>query len=347
MNVIIRVNGRGNAWPIELGAADSRNKQLGKQPAEYANTSLSILALAPPNSATPRWDILFDVGQGIVPFLIQQANRLPDAIILSHSHFDHIAGLDWLVACQRRHGNGQRLPVYATMPCWQDVIARFGWLQPTLELRELIPGETCGIPEAPGLSITPFPVFHGDWAPGACMVMVEVKQKKRRAKAIFTGDLLCPLLRKEDIKTLQSADVVYTDANTRFPCPMSGHWSIVPHGPKGARDPAVPMKKWTPRASPSYLVTPHSRSFDVMTHRYLDQFLREAYNGSHLLWSVKEFVDLIKPQAVQLMHYSGHEDKDNYKQAILPDSGLLTWVTKLDGTIKWFIPHPGDTWKLL
>ena len=105
MNVCIRVNGRGNAWPLELGAPYSpRYSLLVKQSQEFANTSLSILGIE--GNATNgelKWEILFDIGQGVMPFLIQQNNRLPDAVLLSHPHYDHVSGLDWLVQSYKRN----------------------------------------------------------------------------------------------------------------------------------------------------------------------------------------------------------------------------------------------------
>lgn len=63
MRVIIRTNGRGNAWPLELGAHGPRHDALVRVASEYANTSLSILGYDGPGA--PSWEVLFDVGQGV------------------------------------------------------------------------------------------------------------------------------------------------------------------------------------------------------------------------------------------------------------------------------------------
>jgi glyoxylase-like metal-dependent hydrolase (beta-lactamase superfamily II) len=128
MSYAVLVNGRGNAWPIEVGAPcgpGSRSAALGNDLREYANTSFSIVRESAVGNL--EWSVLVDVGMGVIPALVQSSNRLPDAIVLTHSHLDHIAGLDWLIANNGRYGKGP-LPVYASEACYNEVFARFPWL---------------------------------------------------------------------------------------------------------------------------------------------------------------------------------------------------------------------------
>ena len=349
MSYSIRVNGRGNAWPLELGVTPNpRFSSLHKCCNEYANTSYSILASGK--------EILFDIGQGVVPFLVQNGNKLPDAVILSHSHFDHISGLDWLVASYKRNcldkkqKEEPKLPIYASKPCFDDVLRRFGYLQNNLEFRELKYGTPQVMTEAPQITLTAFPVFHGDFAPGAILVLAEFKLEEGASseKAIFTGDLLCPLLRENDYERLQDAKVIYADSNTRFPWPKSSHWSIAEDAPKDSRNP-YPFTKWSQQDCPSYLVTPHARGFDLDTHLFLDQFLCEALPGKiKICWSILEFARLVQPGNIQVVHYSGHEDQEYHQQAILTDDELLKWTqdaaasANLSSSISWKVPKPGD-----
>lgn len=351
MNVYIRVNGRGNAWPLELGADNPRDSALRGQLLEYSNTSLSILGInGVPSSGELQWDVLFDIGQGIVPFLVQNGNRLPDAVILSHLHYDHISGLDWLVQSYKRNRRKETpLPVYTSKPCWDEVVLRFYWLKDDMKLRELKPGENCIVEEAPGLSLIAFPVFHGDYAPGASLLLAQYRTDTRSLpyQAIFTGDLLCPLLREQDFERLRGAHVIYADANTRFPWPRSGHWSIVDHDArKGIGTQSTAIVSWKQRFHPSYLLTPHSRGFEEVTHFFLDEFLNQVGAGHKLYWSIFEFVRRIQPQDVQLVHYSGYEDLKHHEQAILDYERLLDWTQnearRLDLSVQWRIPKPGD-----
>ncbi len=345
MKVLIRVNGRGNAWPLELGTPTNlRDAARRESQDEYANTSLSLIGLQEEPPQTVSWEILFDVGQGVVPFLVRHNNRLPNAVILSHPHFDHIAGLDWLVASHRRHRTSeQALPVYTSKPCWDAVMRTFGYLQSALTLGELRPGEYCQIAEAPELWLKPFPVFHGDYAPGACLMLVEYRPPARPpVKAILTGDLLCPLLRQQDYESLRNPAVVYVDANTRFPWPPSGHWSILPR--------SAVFDDWREGLHPSYLITPHARSFEPVTHGFLDDFLHEQRHCHDLCWTIRDFVERVQPQKVQLVHYSGYEDQQYHGEAILTDEQLLAWVER---TVDrggqagfWGVPQPGNIFTL-
>jgi len=50
-----------------------------------------------------------------------------DALLLTHSHTDHINGLDELSALQRSK-KVDAIPTYATEATWEEVVKRFGYL---------------------------------------------------------------------------------------------------------------------------------------------------------------------------------------------------------------------------
>lgn len=347
----IRVNGRGNAWPLDLRPTDTQNlrhNELFKQFSEYSNTSFSIL-IESKDAAEPqaRVHLLLDVGQGIVPFLVQQEDGFPDALIVSHPHFDHIAGLDWLVQTYARYRPESKLPIYTSRPCWDAIIAHhFSYLGDKIDPHYLLPGERLKVR---GIEITGYPVFHGDFAPGAMMILLNFVDG---SKALFTGDLMCPLLRPQDWTEICGVDVVCVDANTRFPYPRSGHWSIVNHDPK-KRGLSSKLNDWTEGKHPSYLITPHSRGFEKRTHDYLDEFLRQGLQYQTPCWSIFEFVRLIEPKQVQLVHYSGYEDHQHHDgQEIMTDPVLLEWTEQEWAVfapmprIAWNVPKPGDIIRL-
>jgi hypothetical protein len=341
----IRVNGRGNAWPLDLGEQPNslRHSELVDKHNEYSNTSFSITAVPRyAGQSKERTHLLLDIGQGIVPFLIRQGSGFPNALIVSHSHFDHIAGLDWLVQTYARH-HAEKLPVFTSRPCWDAILAsHFSYLENKLELNELLPGDRQQIGENGGVGITGYPAFHGDFAPGAMMILLDFFDKRWRA--LFTGDLLCPLLRPEDWDELHGIDVVCVDTNTRFPCPNSGHWSIVDHDP-GKQGMSDRLKAWHQGQHPSYLVTPHVQRFEERKYAYFDQFLRDAYNGKPPCLSIFEFIERIEPKQVHLVHYSGYEDLQNHGEAIMTDNALIAW-TKAEWpnatSPSWDVPKPGD-----
>lgn len=100
----------------------------------------------------------------------QQMLRWPvdslDAVLITHTHADHIHGLDDLRAFTfRRRG---AIPIYSTAPFLDEIRTKFAYCfnptqkgggVPKLELREVKPGEAF---EVGGLSILPIKIMHGD-----------------------------------------------------------------------------------------------------------------------------------------------------------------------------------------
>lgn len=340
MRVVIRVNGRGNAWPLELGASDGRHQAHRYSTFEYANTSLSILGYASKDDVEPQWEVLFDAGQGVAPFLIQNGNRLPDAVLISHPHYDHIAGLDWLGASHRRNRWDQaKLPIFATTPCWAEVAGRFPWLNADFVLTELVFRQKTNIAVAPGLSVTAFPVFHGPFAPGACLMLLEYAEGDNQAKAILSGDLLTPLIEPHDYDLLRDAAVAYVDTNTRFPSPGTGHWSIT-----GASD-SDPLKTWLGQQDIDRLLALQKGAQDFEA---LCKSFKSSVSSLHqLCWSIDTFVMQAAPRSVALVHYSGYEDAKEHKEAILTDTELLDWVSsEASSKTVWRVPRVADEFVL-
>lgn len=342
MDVVIRINGRGNAWPLELGTRGTRHRSLRCSASEYANTSLSILGYASMDDEEPQWEVLFDVGQGVLPFLVQNGNRLPDAVLLSHPHYDHVSGLDWLGASHRRNRDGQaKLPVFTTAPCWMDIISHYPWLSADFDPVALELRQRTNIDVAPGLSVTAFSVFHGAYAPGACLMLIEYVGKSGQAKAILSGDLLCPLIEPHDYDLLKEAAVAYVDANTRFPCPRSGHWSIVEKSSPVAES----LMAWIGKQDIDRLLAPHvgARGFEA----FAESFKRSIDSLHQLCWSINSFVERAAPRSVALVHYSGYEDVTDHQETILIDTDLLEWVgNAARSKTVWRVPPIADEFVL-
>ena len=121
--------------------------------------------------------ILLDAGPGCHAALRQHGLSVGDlaAVVLSHFHGDHFAGLPFLELDARRTGRPERLAVFAP-PGGRD---RIEALRRCLyrekpegfraEIREILPGETVSLPEAAGGgAAVPFPADHqpGAWAFG-------------------------------------------------------------------------------------------------------------------------------------------------------------------------------------
>jgi hypothetical protein len=282
-------------------------------------------------------------------------NRLPDYVAFTHPHLDHTGGLDTLVIDNRRHFSEQqrqlpdRLRVLMTEPCWRELTkpGRFDYLERDMDWRVLRPGQPRVIEGTP-FTMRAFPVYHGEYAPGASIFAVECQG----AKAIFSWDLLCPLLRQRDLDYLSNADVLYVDCNTRHPWPRSGHWSLSPNGPNGAA--ASALLDWTTshRGAPWFLSRPHLQvGPDDITASYIDEFLREQYDVSTLYWSICEFAQRVRPRKIMLVHFSGWEDAQHYGIRLPSDKALLRWAQRvgqgfgIDPAV-WGVPLPGDLLRL-
>lgn len=134
----VRINGRGNAWPILLGQHHSFYDRTIYE--DLANASCSIIKSKNkhPKEKNIDWDLLIDAGHGTVQYLLKNCNRIPEAIFLTHPHIDHTLGLDWIVQSNFKL-NKKRYPVYATAPCWEKVKTIFPHLAETVDFKEIIP----------------------------------------------------------------------------------------------------------------------------------------------------------------------------------------------------------------
>jgi len=167
-------------------------------------------------------------------------------------------------------------------------------------------------------------------------------------KIVFTGDILCPLLRKADYRYLQEADYLFTDANNRFPYPSSNHWSISPDAPDGSGESGF-LRAFREKISCTHLIAPHIPvARDPEIHAYFDEFL--AYCDERIPLSVFEFVERINPGKVCLVHYGGMEDRNHHGESLLNPVQLENWTNakaELKGLASSFlVPRPGDIYEI-
>ncbi len=148
------------------GASTARRSRLGRvEPTEvslkaYENRSRTS-ALLRSGAET----LLIDAGPDFRTQALAAGLHSVDAVLLTHSHFDHVAGLDDLrPLCHR----GGCVPVYGSAQTLAEVRERFsyafvetsaGSTRPSLDLRPV------DRPFAVGqLRITPLTIMHGTWA---------------------------------------------------------------------------------------------------------------------------------------------------------------------------------------
>jgi len=115
-------------------------------PAEPRNRRQRCAALIEGTDGTR---LLVDAGPDIRAQLLAADTGHLDALLITHAHADHIAGLDEMRAVNRRIG--QALPLYATATTLNELRTRFaycflpptrGFYRPALDAREVRAGET-------------------------------------------------------------------------------------------------------------------------------------------------------------------------------------------------------------
>ncbi len=139
----------GSAGVPSPGGQDGRGDWGACDPAETRNrrTRSSIVV------EVPGGRILVDTGPDLRHQLLACTVPRIDAIIFTHAHADHIAGLDDVRLLNRI--TGQPLPAYATQATRDDLARRFDYVfrpwtppyfyRPVLNISTIVPGETVGI----------------------------------------------------------------------------------------------------------------------------------------------------------------------------------------------------------
>jgi hypothetical protein len=284
--------------------------------------------------------VLIDAGHGTVQSLLAGDNRIPDSICLTHGHMDHTLGIDWVVQSYwRGYGMENPYPVYATLPVYRFMISSYPHLEKLTEHRELEFGLALAPCEELPFRLTAFPVYHGQSAVGASMLMFEGNGRK----VIFTGDILVPLLLGKDYEQLCGVDLMVVDANNRFPWPRTNHWSFS----GSVTDPlehSDTLKAFARSLSWEQVSAPHLQDGISVSNRDYFSQLEHEWTASDRPLTILEFLRRTGPKQVMLVHYSGTEDRKYNGEKILSAGELLDWAVNtaaqagFSGEI--FIPEP-------
>ncbi len=209
----VRINGNGHAYGRELGCVCGRcrtvNYQLVPPPerlAEFAgwddppvraNTSASLLV----GDAAGRvaGHVLIDAGGGVVDGLASAGiPGLGDvsAVLITHSHPDHVSGLNQLGESLRRTARAEgrpfpKTPLYCTLATF-DALREQGGLRRVLarcfRFHEIAPEFPFLVDAGPvAVRVMPLPVVHGG-AQGAVIYLAETLGKK----VLFAWDIEGP-----------------------------------------------------------------------------------------------------------------------------------------------------------
>jgi hypothetical protein len=142
-------------------------------------------------------------------------------------------------------------------------------------------------------------------------------------RVLFTGDLLSPLLRKQDLAVLDGVDLVICDANNRYPYPGTNHWSIRQIPDDSA---AGFLNDFLDDLTLEKLLLPHAQSsIQYQDRQYLEQFSDDFVMGDQP-FVLLEFLNRISPRNAAIVHYSGSEDKKYYDHPVLSSQELSSWL---------------------
>jgi glyoxylase-like metal-dependent hydrolase (beta-lactamase superfamily II) len=321
----IRINGIAPAWPQLLGQCHP----FYPPDETFSMASASYSICGPKRGNSPGWEILIDAGHQTIPFLINHGNRIPDAILLTHGHPDHILGVDWIIQSQRfGQEDAKSFPIYCTDGVWKSLLKSYPHIEPFVVHRKLAPGEKVSIEETNGLMVTAFPVYHGDGGLGAAMLLIE-KSQPESAPVLFTGDMLCPLLRKKDYETISKSQMVFIDSNNRFPDPLSNHISFTRYAADIGKE-SDRLIAWLNHKKITDLIRPH-RVQDASMDSYFVEFLSDWNELREIPHTIIDFSMKINISEVYLVHYWGIYDEKFYKQPLLSPALLEKWANKRAG----------------
>ncbi len=339
----LKINGSGNAWPVLLEEEHPFYDRHAFR--ELTNASFSILEKDMGGNILS--EILIDAGQGVVQEILTTRNRIPDVVVITHPHLDHTASLDWISrSYYEKHETKKSLPVFCSGPCYRQITVSFPQLKHTIEHHELKPGQTVKLLPDGKISLTGFPLYHGDSAHGAMMMLFKLLNGR---KVLITGDILIPLLREKDVEKLKGTDYLVTDANNRYPYPRSNHWSITSELP-GISGNRSGLKELTDGLKIDRILAPHL--FDEISEVskcYFEE-IREEFDAQTVPASAVEFSARIGAAHLLCVHYSGGEDEKYHDRKRLSYPELAEWVKKQilsEGLIiDSGLPRAGDEYSL-
>lgn len=164
-------------------------------------------------------------------------------------------------------------------------------------------------------------------------------------RILFTGDILAPLLRREDYLKLQGIDLLVVDANNRFPWPRTNHWSFAA-SPPDLMERSPILEEFAEKLDWSLVSLPQQQEgISAHNQAFLSQ-LEKEWDPAGLPLTIMEFMKRIQPGRVMLVHYSGAEDRKYSQEDLLSASALQNWASRtaqkygIPGEIK--VPENGQ-----